>query len=350
MDAILSKFDLYPLDNPTSYCIGFTLNEQFVDTIIDFEEGIDDEDYYINKAYDKLKMVLKNYASKQNILGRKIPVPISNPEPINKKEPTIEIRKKPNTLFNKVKVVATSEPNETIYTSSNQIVQTPPNNISVNKIKIQDPVPMPDVELIPENIIPERKVLNDILFGKKPVPMPDVEPENIIPERKVLNDILFGKKPVLMPDVEPIPENIIPERKVLNEILFGKKTVPVQEKEPEPENIIPERKVLNDILFGKKLVPMPDVEPENIIPERKVLNDILFNKIKIIEPVSMPETAPIQNNDKNFTEKSVVIKDTTEMKNLNDILFEKNRKMVSTNNKVDEKLANILSKIRNKKV
>jgi hypothetical protein len=385
MDAILSKFDLYPLENPTSYCIGFTLNDQYVDTIIDMELGIEDEDYYINKAYDKLKIVLKNMACKQNLIGRKIPVPVSNPEPINKKEENI-VRKKPNTLFNKVKVAApeTNCSDEKIFASSH--LKSNISNCSDEKIFASSHLKSNISNCSDENntnvVIPSFNPPVQKLKILEPVLMP-IQNNNSSnhnssnhnsADKKTVNDILFRKikviEPTPMPNNDPIPDkqenlsnnvNVIntPERKVLNEIFFGKQKV--QESVPMPNNErviennssnninIPEtteRKVLNDILFGKIPVLMPTNEPAPEITERKNLNDILFGKVKIIEPVQMPENTNISNSDKKFTENSVVIKDTSERKNLNDILFEKIRKIESINNKVDDKLSNILLKIR----
>jgi hypothetical protein len=101
MEATITKYDLYPIENPTSYCIGFTLNGQFIDTIVEIENGNDDEEYYINKAYEKVKDILQTFITKKNIIGRKIKVPSLNEENIKEKKRN---KNSNNSLLSKVEV------------------------------------------------------------------------------------------------------------------------------------------------------------------------------------------------------------------------------------------------------
>lgn len=57
--ARISRFELYPAENPTGYCVGFTINNQYVDTVITRDPAQTDPVYYIDAARDLLKDRLK---------------------------------------------------------------------------------------------------------------------------------------------------------------------------------------------------------------------------------------------------------------------------------------------------
>lgn len=52
-----TRFQRYPIETPTAICVGFTVNDRYYDTLVQLKEG-ENDDYYINKAAERLKPVL----------------------------------------------------------------------------------------------------------------------------------------------------------------------------------------------------------------------------------------------------------------------------------------------------
>lgn len=53
------RFELYPAENPTGYCVGFSVNNQYCDTVIPRDPDHTEPTFYVNAARDVLKDRLK---------------------------------------------------------------------------------------------------------------------------------------------------------------------------------------------------------------------------------------------------------------------------------------------------
>lgn len=68
----ISRFEPYPLQNPTSICVGFIANHEYFDTLVQRKEGENDE-YYITTAITQLKSQLDAaFTRSKTQIGREI--------------------------------------------------------------------------------------------------------------------------------------------------------------------------------------------------------------------------------------------------------------------------------------
>jgi hypothetical protein len=64
--AVVSRFELYPAENPSGYCVGFSVKNLYCDTVVELNKDETDPMYYVNKARDVLKNRLEEMIEKAN--------------------------------------------------------------------------------------------------------------------------------------------------------------------------------------------------------------------------------------------------------------------------------------------